>query len=173
MLLIKSSVVIHLHRNKINEVVDSLKVETASITDPHIKNIFTGLFSQVEVLASENEKLTIENQQLKNKINVLQGEQGKPNIKPKNNNKKDISSEQERKDDDDNQPGNGEPQNPKKKKRNRQPKLPDIKIDRKQLCEIDKSILPSDAVNKGFAYTVIQDIKIITDNVEYCRERYS
>jgi regulator of replication initiation timing len=94
--------VIRLHRNKINEVVDSLKIETASITDPHIKKIFAGLFSLVEVLSCENEKLTIENQQLKNEINVLKGEQGKPNIKPKNNNKKDISSEQERKDDDDN-----------------------------------------------------------------------
>lgn len=164
--------VIRLHRNKVNEVVDSLKVETASITDPNIKKIFTGLFSLIEVLASENEKLTIENQQLKNEINELKGEQGKPNIKPKNNNKKDISSEQERKDDDDNKPGNGESQNPKKKKRNRQPKLTNIKIDRKQLCEIDKSILPSDAINKGFAYTVIQDIKIVTDNVEYYREKY-
>lgn len=164
--------VICLHRKKVNEVVDSLKAETASITDPNIKKIFTGLFSLIEVLACENEKLTIDNQQLKNEINELKGEQGKPNIKPKNNNKKDISSEQERKDDDDNKPGNGEPQNPKKKKRNRQPKLTNIKIDRKQLCEIDKSILPSDAINKGFAYTVIQDIKIVTDNVEYYRERY-
>lgn len=164
--------VIRLHRKKVNEVVDSLKAETATITDPNIKKIFTGLFSLIEVLASENEKLTIENQQLKNEINELKGEQGKPNIKPKNNNKKDISSEQERKDDSDNKSGNGEPQNPKKKKRNRQPKLANIKIDRKQLCEIDKSILPSDAINKGFAYTVIQDIKIVTDNVEYYREKY-
>jgi len=164
--------VIHLHRNKVNEVVDSLKEETAFITEPHIKKIFASLLSLIEVLASENEKFTIENQQLKNEINELKGEQGKPNIKPKNNNKKDISSEQERKDDDDNKPGNGESQNPKKRKRNRQPKLTNIKIDRKQLCEIDKSILPSDAINKGFAHTVIQDIKIVTDNVEYYREKY-
>lgn len=164
--------VIHLHRNKVNEVVSSLKEETASITEPHIKKIFTDLFSLIEVLASENEKLTIENQQFKNEINELKGEQGKPNIKPKNNNKKDISSEQERNDDDDNKPENGESQNPKKKKRNRRPKLPNIKIDREHPCEIDKSILPLDAINKGFAYTVIQDIKIITDNVRYRRERY-
>jgi regulator of replication initiation timing len=163
--------VIHLHRNKVNEEVDSLKEETAFITEPHIKKIFASLLSLVEVLASENEKLTIENQQLKNEINVLKGEQGKPNIKPDHRKKKDISSEQERKDDD-NESGNGVPQNPKKKKRNRQPKLPNIKIDREQMCEIDKSILPSDAINKGFAYTVIQDIKIVTDNVRYQRESY-
>ena len=51
-----------MNRNSINEVVDSLKIETAPITDPQLQKVFTGLFNLVEVLASENEKLTIENQ---------------------------------------------------------------------------------------------------------------
>jgi hypothetical protein len=33
-----------------------------------------------------------------------------------------------------------------------------IKIDREQICPIDKSILPEDAQRKGFSDLVIQDI---------------
>lgn len=163
----------------VNEIVSSLKEETVSIADPQIKKIFTGLFNLVETLASENEKLTIENQQLKNEVNELKGEQGKPDVKPNKRNRKDISSEQERKDDrpeskdeEDKDQGSNEVRNPKKKTRNRKPKLPDIKIDREQKCEIDKSTLPRDAINKGFSDIVIQDIQIITDNVRYRRETY-
>jgi len=144
-----------LNQKDVNEIVDSLKIETASITDPKIKKIFTGLFNLVEALASENEKLTVENQQLKNEINALKGEQGKPDVKPNKRNKKNISSEQERKDDQPSPEGEAA-QNPKKRKRNRKPKLPNIKIDREEQCELDQSTLPPDAINKGPTYTVIQ-----------------
>jgi hypothetical protein len=160
-----------LNRKNINEIVDSLKIETTLITDPTLQKIFSGLFNLVEVLASENEKFTIENQQLKNEINELKGEKGKPDIKPNKRNKKDISSEQERKDDKPELEGD-KALPPKKKKRNRKPKLPNIKIDRHEKCKIDKSTLPPDVINKGPTYTVIQDIKIVTDNVKYCRETY-
>ena len=164
-----------MNRKDVNEVVDSLKIETASTTDPKLKNVFTELFNLVELFASENEKLTVENQLLKNKINELKGEQGKPDVKPNNNNSnKDISSEKERKDDKPDPKGeddkDSKAQSSKNKKRNRKPKF--INIDRKEKCEIDKSILPSDVINKGPTYTLIQDIKIVTDNVEYCRETY-
>ena len=163
-----------MNRKNINEVVDSLKTETASISDPQLKKVFAGLFNLVELLASENEKLSLENQLLKNEINELKGEQGKPNVKPNSRNKKDLSSEQERKDNkpEANDDEGSKAQNPETKKRNRKPKLPDIKIDRERKCEIDQSILPPDAINKGFTYTIIQDIKIVTDNVKYCRETY-
>ncbi len=158
-----------------NEVVDSLKIkiETGTITEPQIKKVFTEFFNLVEVLACENEKFAVENQQLKNEVNRFKGEQGKPDIKPNYFNKADISSEQERKGSKaENKNENGKTQNPKKKKRNRPPKLPDIKIDREERCKIDKSTLPADAINKGPTYTVIQDIKIVTDNVKYSRETY-
>jgi regulator of replication initiation timing len=77
-----------LDKKAVNEVVDSLKEETATISDPQIKKIFTGLFDLVELLASENEKLTVENQQLKNEVNELKGEQGKPDVKPNKRNRK-------------------------------------------------------------------------------------
>ena len=98
----------------------------------------------------------------------MKGEQGKPDIKGnKPNNDGDISSEQERKN---NSGDDDEPK--KKKKRKRKPKLPEIKIDREQICPVDKSILPADIINKGYSDVVIQDIKIVTDNVKYRREVY-
>jgi hypothetical protein len=122
-------------------VVDSLKTETASITDPQLKKVFTELFNLVELLASENEKLIVENQLLKNEINELKGEEGKPDVKPNNCSKKDISSEQERKDDKPEPKGEDNKDskvlNPKNKKRNRKPKQ--LNIDREEKCEIDKS----------------------------------
>jgi hypothetical protein len=149
--------VVRLNREAVNNIVDPLKAETTSSTDPQIKKVFNGLFNLIEVLASENEKITAENQQLKNKIHVLKGEQGKPDVKPNNRNKKNISSEKERKDDQTESKGeddkDSEAQNPKKRKRNRKPKLPDINIDREGKCEIDQSILPPDAINKGPTYT--------------------
>jgi hypothetical protein len=160
-----------LDKKAANEVVDSLKEETATIGDPQIKKIFTGLFDLVELLASENEKLTIESQQLKNEVNELKGEQGKPDVKPNKRNATDISSEKERKDGKPGDDGKAS-EDSRKKKRNRKPKLPDIKIDREHKCEIDQSTLPSDVINKGFTDTIIVDIKIVTDNVRYRRETY-
>ncbi|VAW36233.1 hypothetical protein MNBD_GAMMA01-1047, partial [hydrothermal vent metagenome] len=100
-------------------------------------------------------------------------EQGKPDIKANTKKKQgNHSSENERKnknagcDKDDN--GNKD----KKQKRKRQSKVSKIKVDRDEVCPIDKSILPADAVFKGYSDSIIQDIKIITDNVRYRREVY-
>ncbi len=58
------------------------------------------------------------------------------------------------------------------KKRNRNPKLPDIKIDREEKCTVDKGQLPDDAVFKGYEDKVVQDLIIKTDNVRFKREIY-
>jgi hypothetical protein len=118
----------------------------------------------------ENEELKEANQQLKDEISHLKGEQGKPKVKGNKRKNNDISSGKERKngcagDEDD-------PEKSKKKKRNRQPKLPQIKINREQICQVDKSDLPKDIQFKGYSDVVIQDIKIVTDNVKYRREIY-
>jgi len=154
-----------LNKNAIQDIIAGLHSETASLSDPKTKDIFNGLLNLIDKLYSENENLREENQQLKDEVNHLKGEQGKPNIKA-NTQQSDHSSEQERKSSDDSNKG------AKKKKRQRKPKLANVKIDREQKCPIDKSILPKDAQFKGYSDTVIQDIKIITDNVKYRREMY-
>ena len=54
------------------------------------------LLNIIEEQATTIKELRKENQQIKDELNKLKGEQGKPNIKPKKKNK-DISSEKERK----------------------------------------------------------------------------
>jgi hypothetical protein len=154
-----------LNKNAIQNIIADLHSETASLSDPKTKAIFNGLLNLVDRLYSENESLGEENQQLKDEVNRLKGEQGKPTIKA-NTQQSDHSSEQER------QGGDDSNKDAKKKKRQRKPKLGNVKIDREQTCPIDNSILPEDAQFKGYSDIVIQDIKIITDNVKYRREMY-
>ena len=96
------------------------------------------------------------NQRLKDEINRLKGEQGKPDIKP---NRKNISSEQERK----------KHQKTAHKKRR---KNPHIKINRTEICKVDNSQLPADAQFKGYQSVIVQGLKIETDNVEFKKEIY-
>ena len=58
------------------------------------------------------------------------------------------------------------------KKRNRNPKIPNIKIDRVEKCKVDTEKLPSDAQFKGYTSKVVQDVIIKTDNVLFDREVY-
>lgn len=58
------------------------------------------------------------------------------------------------------------------KKRNRKNKLVEIKIDRTEVCKIDHSILPDDAVFSGYEDNVVQDIIIKSDNVKFLKEVY-
>ncbi len=156
-----------MNRNDIQDTLIALQSETVSLSDSSTKDIFQSLFNLIDQLYSENETLREENQQLKNEINELKGEQGKPDIK-KNTQQTDHSSEQERKESDQSESGT----TTEKKKRQRKSKLAHVKIDREQICPIDKSILPEDAQCKGYSDLVVQDIKIVTDNVKYRREMY-
>lgn len=148
-----------MNKNTIQDIIVDLHSETASLSDPKTKAVFNGLLNLVDRLYSENESLREENQQLKDEVNRLKGEQGKPTIKA-NTQPSDHSSEQNR------QGSNDSNEGEKKKKRQRKPKLAKVKIDREQKCPIDKNILPEDAQFKGYSDIVIQDIKIITDNVK-------
>lgn len=129
------------------------------------KAVIERLLNLVQSLANENAELTKKVGQLNDEINRLKGEQGKPEFK---SSKKDgdISSENERK--------KAEERESKRKNepRNRQPKQSKIKIDRYEICPVNKEKLPLDAVFKGYKSYVVQDIIIKTENVKYSREIY-
>lgn len=55
-------------------------------------------------------------------------------------------------------------------KRNSVEKISQIHIDRHEKCLVDKSLLPDDAVYKGFENKVVQELKIKTDNICFERE---
>lgn len=122
------------------------------------------LLNLVESLASENAKLTEIIQQQNDEINRLKGEQGQPFFTEKKDG--DISSEEERKE------AEGRKSKGKNEPRNRKPKKSKIKIDRCDICSVDKEKLPEDAIFKGYKDEVVQDIIIKTENVKYRREVY-
>jgi hypothetical protein len=124
-------------------------------------------------VASDNKSLEAEIQRLRDEVNRLKGEQGKPNIKPNKNTQTDISSEQERQkaEADANANENGETEG-KKKKRNRKPKLSKIQIDQTINCPLDKEGLPDDLISKGYTDVIVQDIIIKRNTIRYRREAY-
>lgn len=122
-----------------------------------IKKTFQLLFNFIEYLVAENNELKIDNQNLKNELNILKGEKGKPDIKP---NKKNSDKPK-------NVNKNNKETNWKKGS-----KKGKIKIDREEVVGVDKTKLPNDAVFKGFKEIIIQNIVIKTDNVLYKLETY-
>ena len=106
--------------------------------------IIRTLLNVLKEVMSEREAARAERQELKDEVNRLKGEQGKPDIKPsKQSAAKDHSSEPERR----------QPKVWKKgKKRDK------IVIHKEQKLAVDKSELPSDAEFKGYVEVVVQDI---------------
>ena len=98
-------------------------------------------------------ELYIERQQLKDEINKLKGEQGKPDIKGSKK-RENISSEKER--------NNGTAENNTIK----QPKAPII-IDRETKIEIDETQLPEDAYFLRYDELISQDLRLVRHNIKY------
>jgi hypothetical protein len=116
------------------------------------------LLNLVEELKQENMILREQVQELRDEVNRLKGEQGKPAIKPgKQRGGNDHSSEKER-------------HRPKKRRRRRKAKQ--IDIDREEKLQVERSELPEDAEFKGYEPVIIQDLIIKTDNVRFLKEKY-
>jgi hypothetical protein len=129
------------------KAIQDIKLEVLSASAEGFRQELPKLFNLFEAMAAEIVALRTENQKLKDEINHLKGEQGKPDIRPQTK-AKDISSEAERR----------KISNKLKKARKSKAKKHKIKIDRKQRLTIDKSKLPADAIFKGWEPVVVQDI---------------
>ena len=127
----------------------------AGIRDEAARRAILALLKIVEIDGETIQQLKEENQRLRDEINRLKGEQGKPNIRPKNKSR-DVSSERERKG--------------KRGKRNRKNKK--VKIDRTEVRKLEKKQLPADAEFKGYAEVTVQDLSMATDNVLFRKETY-
>lgn len=115
------------------------------------------LFNFIETLQQENLELKRQNQQLRDELNRLKGEQGKPDIKPPKKSTSDYSSEKERK----------EPQQWKKAS-----KIEHLKVHEKKVCKVDTTPLPKDAMFKGYEPVVVQDIVFRAHNIQFLKEKY-
>ena len=146
--------------SELKQILQEINIRFDGIGNESSKAVFV-LLQLVECLNQENEKLKIENQKLRDEVNLLKGEQGKPNVRGnKKGDQGNVSSEKEREKRED------------KGEKNSKTKKDKIKIDRTEICEVNKSELPTDAEFKGYETIVVQEILITTDNVEYQREKY-
>ena len=149
-------------RKDIKSALEEINIGIESTPDD--KANYSALLNLVETLANDlaNARATI--QQLKDENNKLKGEQGKPNIRKQKNKDDDANS------------GNHSSENnrkqAKKSKKKKRKKKGNIAIDRQIICTVDKDNLPADIEFKGYEPTVIQDIIIKTDNIEFRREIY-
>ena len=144
--------------SKIKEILQKIDIRPGETDNRKLNDVLPILVQLIERLSQENEELKTTNQKLRDEISLLKGEQGKPKIRGNKKPGENISSEKDRK--------AREKKNEKKSKA----KKHKIKIDRTEVCEVDKSGLPQDAVFKGHESVIVQEILIKTDNVEYKRE---
>ncbi len=148
---------------EIRRILADLNIRPDEIEDKQLAEKVRKVLQLLDRISTDYEGLGVENQSLRDAMNLLKGEQGQPKIKAskkKNDDQGDISSEKERK--------NRKARTNKKSKA----KKDKIKIDRTEICEVDKSSLPDDAQFKGYRSVLVQEIIIKTDNVEYKKEVY-
>ena len=81
----------------ISKVLESIQNQVEEIEDRKTREIVSILYNLVEDVVSDNTRFIEEIQALKNEINRLKGEQGKPDIKANKKQDGNISSEEERK----------------------------------------------------------------------------
>ena len=147
-------------RQEIKEILHNLDIRADILDKEGLSQTLAILINLVEKLSEENEDLKTDNQKLRDENNRLKGEQGKPNIRGNKGGSKgkNLSSENERK------------ERKEKKKKKSKSKKENIKIDRSEVCEVDRSKLPADAKFNGYENVVVQEILIKTNNVEYKKE---
>jgi hypothetical protein len=138
----------------LKQTLVSLDINPDKIDDERYAKAFRILFAIIEIQNEEIEALKAENQKLRDEINLLKGEQTKPKIRGSKKND-DISSEKERKE---RKPLKNRESNSRKGK---------IEIHHTETCRVKRSILPDDAVFKGYRCVTIRDIIVKPWNTNY------
>ncbi|MDI9395664.1 MAG: transposase [Euryarchaeota archaeon] len=138
----------------LKQLLLSLDINPDEIEDERYATAFRILFAIIKKQKEEIEFLRAEIQKLRDEINLLKGEQRKPKIRGSKKNEN-ISSEKERQ------------KRQFSKDKESKSKLDKIEIHRTETCEVDRSVLPSDAYSKGYRDVIIQDISIKPVNTKY------
>ena len=138
----------------LKQTLASLGINPDEIENERYAKAFRTLFAIIEILSRELYAVNADRQKLRDEINLLKGEQTKPKIRGSKKND-DISSENERKQ-----------RNPRKDRESNSRK-DKIEIHQTETCKVDRSILPEDAVSKGYRYATIRDIIVKPWNTYY------
>ena len=130
--------------------------DPTSVADLQLRALISAMMNRIEALEEEVRTLKDERQRLRDENNRLKGEQGQPRILPKTpaNN---VSSERER----------AVPTTWRKQAKNAT-----LVIDRTQVVAVDRSLLPADAVSKGYQRVVVQDLRLYTETICFRKEKF-
>jgi len=132
-----------------------------AIQEENARELVKRLLNMIEQLRGEVRDLRLENQRLRDENNRMKGEQGKPDIKANKapgSMREDRSSEAERRS--------------KKRKRHKRSKKNEVPIQREEVLKVDQARLPADAQYKGYERVVVQDMRIVAENVLFYKEKY-
>lgn len=133
-------------------------IDIDAIADPAARAAISSLLNLVQALAADNTRLRAENDALRAEVARLKGQPPRPRF-PDPPARPDASSEKERKE-------------PKRRDKLPRGQRRERHVDRVEPCPVDRSLLPADAVFKGFEETFVQDVVIRTDNVLFQREKF-
>jgi len=139
-------------------ILDDL--DLSSIADERVRQCLVLLLNLVDTQKHEISELRAENQRLRDEINRLKGEHGKPTIKgnkPPPGKSINYSSEPERR---------------TPKEWTKAKKTPTLRVNREQVLRVDPAILPSDAEFKGYEDVIVQDLIFRADNVRFRKEKF-
>jgi Transposase IS66 family len=136
-------------------MVDDL--DLSHITDERTRTLIVRLLNLVENLSADLRDAQTEIQRLRDENNRLKGEQGKPDSKPPSPPTPPTNY-------------SSEPERHRRVERGKRGKRQPIRIDREQTLTVDRTILPPDAIFKGYDEVVVQDIRIQTDHVLFRKE---
>jgi len=120
-------------------------LDLTAVHDENARLLIRRLLSLIEQLTADLREAQAENQRLRDELNRLKGEQGKPNIKgntPKASPAQ-HSSEAERRE---------------SRPRQKRSKQAALHIDREQVLTVTPDSLPPDAEFKGYETVIVQDV---------------
>jgi Transposase IS66 family len=135
-------------------------LDLSQIQDERSREWIVRLLNLVEEVTSALRASQDENQRLRDEINRLKGEQGKPTIKgnkPPPGKATNYSSEQERR---------------TPKEWTKEKKIPTLRVDREQVLPVDPTTLPADAEFKGYDDVIVQDLIFRADTVCFHKEKF-
>jgi len=134
-------------------------LDLLSIADDRTREFVTRLLNLLEDVMADLRASQAENQRLRDEINRLKGEQGRPQFRSNTPPPppQDHSSEPERR---------------KPRTWSKSRKTAHIPINRAQVVTVDPACLPPDAVFKGYDEVVVQDVIFRTDNVLFQKEKF-
>jgi hypothetical protein len=135
------------------------EIDLSDIQEENARQLVVRLLNLIEAVSADLRDAQVEIQRLRDEVNRLKGEQGKPNIKANTPQppRPDHSSEKERR---------------KPRPRKKRSKKAAVRIDREQVLKVERASLPADAEFKGYEDVVVQDVVFGTDNVCFHKEKY-